>query len=331
MPTGARIIFEGADNIGKVLGGAQHISFFNEVTEFSKQVYLQITQRTSGKVICDYNPSKDFWLEKYRFDKETVFIHSDFRDNAFCPQNIIKQLLSYEPWLPGSYDIVNSEIIYKGKPLSQKNQPPPNVENIRKGTADEYMWMVYGLGIGAEKPNRIYKGWKKISQEDFDELPYDSYFGVDFGAKNPTAIVEVKYDGDGNFYICKRYYKALTDITKSINTVISEDVPQIRLGYSLIVGDSAKKDYIDILRNRGHLAVGAKKGNNSVSPGITTVQSCSIYYVEDEDMYQEYSTYSWKLDRYEKSTDEPEKKDDHLMDAIRYIITYLIEYLGIEI
>ena len=105
IPTGSRIIFEGADSVGKVLGGEQQISFFNEVTEFNKEVYLQITQRTSDRVICDYNPSKDFWLEKYRHDTKTTFIHSSFRDNEYCPSEIVEQLLSYEPWISGTYDM----------------------------------------------------------------------------------------------------------------------------------------------------------------------------------------------------------------------------------
>lgn len=331
LPTGSRIIFEGADNIGKVLGGAQDISFFNEVTEFSKEVYLQITQRTSGKVICDYNPSKDFWLEKYRADQETVFIHSDFRDNAYCPDNIVKQLLSYEPWETGSYEVKGSQIFYKGKEVTDKNQPPPHVYNVKRGTADKYMWLVYGLGIGSEKPNRIYKGWKILTQKEFDALPYDSYFGIDFGSKNPTAIVEVKYDGDGQFYICPRYYKSMNDISNSLSSEIHKHVPQIIKGKSLLVCDSAKPLYIDTLLSSGYLAVKALKGNGTVSPGITQVQSFNIKYVHTDDFDDEYTNYSWKVDRYGKATDEPLKVDDHYMDAVRYIITYLIKYLRIDL
>ena len=137
IPTGSEIIFEGADNIGKVLGGAQDISYFNEVTEFSKDVYLQITQRTSDRVICDYNPSKDFWLEQYRNDPDTCFIHSTFKDNAFCPPNIVKQLLSYEPWEEGSYEIRESEVWYRGEPITPQNQPPKHKLNWERGTAEE--------------------------------------------------------------------------------------------------------------------------------------------------------------------------------------------------
>lgn len=330
-PTGSRIIFEGADNIGKVLGSSQHISFFNEVTEFSKEVYLQITQRTSGKVICDYNPSKDFWLEKYRFDERTKFIHSDFRDNAYCPPNIVEQLLSYEPWESGSYEVIESSIYYKGKPISDVNQPPPNIKNIKKGTADVYMWLVYGLGIGSEKPNRIYKGWKEISNYAFEELPYDSYFAIDFGAKNPTAILEIKYDGDGCFYIRELFYKPITNMTTSLPQAIDNEIPQIKRNLSLLICDSAKQLYIDILKQSEFNAIKAIKGNNTVSPGITQVQSANICYVKSENLHKEYSNYSWKIDRYGKSTDEPEKKDDHLMDSLRYGITYLIKYLGLEL
>ena len=330
-PTNSEIIFEGADSIGKVLGGAQDISYFNEVTEFSKDVYLQITQRTADKVICDYNPSKDFWLEKYRNDPDTVFIHSNFEHNAFCPPAIVKQLRSYEPWEPGSYDIVGSEVYYKGNIISPTNQPPQHKLNVERGTANVYMWLVYGLGLGSEKPNRIYSGWNKITLEQFEKLEYTSYFGADFGTLNPTAFVEVKYNGDGVFYICPRFYKPITNINESLPTIVDTKIPNINKGKTLIVGDSAKQLYIDMLRQAGHLIVGAIKGSGSLSAGITTVQGFTIYYVSDEDIDNEYFNYSWHVDRYQKATDDPVKVDDHYMDAIRYIINYLVKFLSIKL
>lgn len=329
-PTGSRIVFEGADSIGKVLGGAQHISYFNEITEFSKNVYLQITQRTSGKVLSDYNPSKDFWLEGYRFDEKTVFIHSTYKNNAFCSENIVEQLNSYEPWETGSYEVVGADIFYKGEILGPNNQPPINEYNVKRKTADEYHWLVYGLGIGSEKPNRIYRGWNKITQEQFDELEYTSYFGLDFGTSNPTACVEVKYDGNGAFYISPRLYKPLTDMDKSLVSAIEAFVPEIKRGTSLIVADSAKQTYINILSNAGHQIQGAIKGAGSVGSGIITVQGFTIFYVSNREFEKEYNNYSWHVDRYNKSTDEPVKIDDHYLDAIRYIIDYLVQYLGIK-
>ena len=330
-PTNSEIIFEGADSIGKVLGGAQDISYFNEVTEFSKEVYLQITQRTADKILCDYNPHKDFWLEKYRKDPDTVFIHSNFMHNAYCPPAIIKQLKSYEPWETGSYEVIGSDVYYKGEIISPTNQPPIHILNHERGTASVYMWLVYGLGLGSEKPNRIYTNWNEITQEHFDSLDYTSYFGLDFGTLNPTACIEVKYDGDGCFYICPRFYKALTNIQESLPTIVDTQIKQIVKGKSIIVGDSAKQTYIDVLRNDGQLIVGAIKGSGSVGAGITIVQGFTIYYVTDKDLEEEYNNYSWHVDRYNKSTDEPMKLNDHYMDSLRYIVTYLVRYLGIKL
>jgi len=331
IPTGSRIVFEGADNIGKVLGGQQNISFFNEVTEFSRDVYLQITQRTSGKVICDYNPSKDFWLESYRHDDETTFIRTNFTNNSFCPPNIVKQLLSYEPWEPGSYEVIDAEVYYKGSQITPTNQPPIHTANYKKGTASVFMWMVYGLGLGSEKPNRIYHGWKKITSEAFDKLEYPSYFGLDFGTSNPTACTEIKYDGNGGMYIRERLYKPLGEIEDSLATVIKIQVTQIKKGSSYIICDPAKEAYLKILQNADYLAIGAVKGAGSIEAGISIVQSFTIYYVASQNLDAEYNNYSWQLDRNGKPTDTPLKSQDHLMDSLRYCITFLYEYLNIKI
>jgi PBSX family phage terminase large subunit len=329
VPTGSKIVFEGADNVGKVLGSTQDISFFNEVTEFKKEVYLQITQRTADRIFCDYNPSKNFWLESYRHDEDTVFIHSNFKHNFFCPPNIVKQLLSYEPWESGSYEVDGPNLTHKGKPISIHNQPPPHEKNHKRGTADEYMWLVYGLGIGAEKPNKIYKGWHHITDEEFEDLPYESYFGLDFGASVPTACVEIKYNGDGAFFLRERLYQPLQDLHDSLPTVLKTKVPQIVKSKSLVICDSAKESFLDLLKNEGYYAVKALKGAGSIEAGITIVQGFTIYFVPTPNLLFEEQNYSWSIDKYGKSTDVPLKVDDHLMDALRYGITYLTRYLSI--
>jgi phage terminase large subunit len=329
-PTGSKIVFTGADDVGKVLGGQQEISFFNEVTEFNEDVHNQIVQRTAERVIYDYNPSKDFFIEGLRHDKEAVFIHSTFLDNAYCPPNAASKILSYEPWKSGTYEIFEGKsVYYKGQPIALENQPPPHEENVKMGTASVYLWLVYGLGIGSEKPEKIYHGWKKITNEYFESLDYTSYLGLDFGTSNPTAAVEVKYDGNGAFYIRERLYKPIREISESLPTVIRTDIPDAR--NMLIVGDSAKKLYIEMLLEAGYNIIDAIKGAGSVEAGIGIMKSLTIYYVPSENLQKEYDNYSFEVDRYGKATDVPLKKDDHLMDALRYIVTFLIRYLGIQI
>jgi phage terminase large subunit len=192
------------------------------------------------------------------------------------------------------------------------------------------MWLVYGLGLGAEKPQRIYRSWEKITKEEFKELDYESYFGLDFGTSKPTACMEVKYDGDAAFYIREAFYKPLQDIDKSLANIFKTKIKNYKKGESLVVADSAKQSYIDLLAEVGHMIVGATKGAGSVETGISIIQKLKIYYVPSPGLSEEYESYSWTIDRYEQPTDVPVKKDDHLMDALRYIIMYLREYLDIR-
>lgn len=325
--TGSKIVFEGADDIGKVLGSAQDYSYFNEITEMNEAVFRQITQRTADTIFADYNPSKSFFLDKYRAKDNAIFIHSDYRDNYMCPANIVEQLNSYNPWEEGSYEVKNMDIYVNGKIMSDKNKPKPNKKNIREGTVSEYDWLVYGLGLKAEKPEKIYKGWIPITEKEFTNVKRDKYYGLDFGTAKPTALVEIKFDGDKSFFIRERMYKP-SGLIGNIPKMIDSSIPNKE---DMIIADSAKRTYIDMLNRSGYNVVGAFKGNDSVSSGITLVQSFNIYYVPTKNIENEYTTYSFKVDRYGLATDDPIKKDDHLMDAIRYGITYLYYYLGGEL
>ena len=302
--TGSRIIFEGADSIGKVLGMTQHISFFNEITEFNEDVYNQITQRTSETVFVDYNPSKRFWLDRFRTHENTIFIQSTFRDNPFLTDGIINKLKSYDP---------------------------SNPINVKNGTADEYMWKVYGLGELAEKPNRIYKGWGTCLVEDFRNLEYESFYGLDFGLSNPTVLVEVKYDGDRTFYIHEVMYKPASLMNMPIYKYIKETYPEIS-SHSIIIADSAKLQMVSDMALGGYTCVPALKGAGSVDRGISIVQSFNVVYTTgSKNLEDEYLTYSYAVDRYGLTTDTVVRKEDHAMDAIRYCISYLKNYLDIQI
>ena len=329
--TGSTITFEGTDSIGKVLGMKQDISIFNEITEFSRAVYLQVVQRTSQRVYVDYNPRRRFWHESYKNASNTVYLHSHYRDNAFCPEEIRLQLESYEPWETGSYSVVNGVAIYNGKPIDKINQPPPNIKNVMEKTADEYMWLVFGLGLEAEKPNKIFRGWQIIEDALYHDLPYDKYYGLDFGHSNPTAMIEVKYDGDRTIYLHERIYKPQNSMEGSLSDEILS-VPGFDADKATIVCDSAKRTYVQALRDSGFLAEFAKKGAGSVSLGITILQAFTVYYTRSSiHIDEEQAVYSFKTDRYDLATDEPEKKDDHAMDAIRYVVHWLYFYLGITL
>jgi PBSX family phage terminase large subunit len=329
------IHFMGTDDIGKVLGMKQDISFFNEISHFTEEVYLQIAQRTTETMFSDYNPSGETILDGFTERDDTVFLRSTFMDNPFLTDGIRNQLRGYNPYKWGStyvtkeppFMLMNS---LNDREVTDVNKPPSNELNIKNGTADNWMWLVYGLGIGAEKPNKIYKGWKQCSDEYFDNLEFESYFGLDFGVTAETAVVEVKYDGDRTFYLKERLYRPASKMGIPLYEYLQ--VKNIVDTESLLVCDSAKKSMVDDLSNGGLMAVGALKGAGSVARNIGQVQSFEIVYTESSsNIHTEQGLYSWKTDKYGVAEDAPDpRQKDHLMNATEYIISYLVGYLDIS-
>jgi phage terminase large subunit len=337
--TGSIIHFMGTDVISKVLGMTQHISFFNEISHFSEEVFLQIKQRTEDYVFSDFNPSKDFFINKYASHETSKFLRSTYKDNIdFLTEGIVADLEAYNPYEVGSTYIENNKLMYNGFEAGitledgTENTPPPHKLNIQNGTANLYMHLVYALGLKAEKPNRVYKEWTTCTDEFFNNLPYKSYYGLDFGTSQPTAVVEVKWDKDKTFYLHQRIYKPSSQMRMPIYEYIKTKTYPPISSNDLIVADSAKKTMVDDLKNGGLMAVPAVKGAGSVDKRIEQVQGFNIVYTESStDLEEEYYTYSYKLDRYGLTTDEIDPKcQDHLMDATGYIISYLIGWLGIR-
>jgi phage terminase large subunit len=99
---------------------------------------------------------------------------------------------------------------------------------------------------------------------------------------------------------------------------------------SLIVADSADPNRILELNNAGFYVLPAIKGQGSVNQGIDFINSQKNYYTKESKNYQEeYENYEWEVVKG-VNLDRPIKKDDHLMDADRYIKNFLQFHLGIK-
>lgn len=196
-----RVTFVGADQPKKFDGLTSDIVYFNELLPISELIFRKAIMRCSWGWIADYNPSL---TQHYVYDRvitrsDVGFLRTTFRDNPFVPIGQKNEILAYEPWESGSYDIdiKNGEILYNGKPIDEKNQPPPHIENVRSGTADEFMWKVYGLGLRGTMKGAIFKNVGYIDK--FPDLAFS--YGMDFGfTVDPCTIVKTAED-ENNIYI----------------------------------------------------------------------------------------------------------------------------------
>lgn len=186
-------------------GGTCDYAFYNEAMFIKRQVFDQSEMRCNIFWWMDYNPS---FTEHWVFDNviprpDVGFIRTTFKDNKFISPTQLNKILGYEPWEPDSYYIENNYLFYKGALITEKHQPPPHPSNVENGTADEFMWKVYGLGLRGAMKGVIYPNYTRI-----DKFPGIAFtYGLDFGfTVDPSALIKYARKGR-NIYIQPLFYK----------------------------------------------------------------------------------------------------------------------------
>lgn len=181
----SKITFHGD---GKHGGGCDY-AFFNEAMMIKESVFNQVKIRCRKFWWMDYNPS---FTQHWVFDKvlkrdDVGFLRTTFKDNQFISATELNEILGYEPWETDSYSVEDGVIMFRGEPVDEYNQPPPHLTNIENGTADEFMWKVYGLGLRGAMKGQILKMVSYVDQFPKDIAPT---YGLDFGFTNdPSALV----------------------------------------------------------------------------------------------------------------------------------------------
>lgn len=193
-----------------------------------------------------------------------------------------------------------------------------NYERYKTTRPDYYYNMIRGL-VSEGLRGRVFTTWQPITDAEFDELPYDSEFGLDFGYSNhPAALQEVKKHNNKVWVREWIYEKGLT------NPMLSEKMLDLGISQdSFIVADQAEPKSIKELQDLGWWnMVPCVKGADSVRNGVNQMLSMEVYYTEkSEGVADETQTYVWKLDKNKEPTNEPVDENNHAMDAIRYVVT----------
>lgn len=294
FPNGSTIFIEGTDDELKVHGYHSDYLWFNEIYKVPLEVFNQLDMRCSGSVFLDYNPIGIMWSDNLLKQDNAIVIHSTFRDNPFCPIEQKKKILSYEP----------------------------TDYNIEQKTASDYLWTVYGLGLKAEKPNRIFKGWQTMSEKMFFDLPYPMYYGMDFGLSAPSTVVAMKFDGDKTFFFHELLYKPMN----KMQDTLSEELINLGIDKRLeLICDSSNEINETEgrkLKNSGFNVIFALKGKGSVKSGIELLQKKNVIYtVTSLNLESEYEQHSWRVVQG-LQLDEPEQGNDHAIDACKYVSSW---------
>ncbi len=252
------------------------------------------------------------------------------------------------------YNLMDSEVpgYWRAQPkkdmdlLSVFSTYEDNYQNLAKTTVakwlayeqknpDYFYTMIKGL-ISEGQRGRVYKGWRPITDEDFEAIDARSVWALDFGwSESPMALLEMKLVKN-KVYVREHIYAPMTlkDLAKRMCTLgltktevivaDSEDplsINQLRTGWKakdLEPGEAEKYPQL----TKGFYVVGAVKGQGSVNAGISIVQEREVFVTENStNVWEEYKNYRWALDANKNPTNTPEDEYNHAMDDIRYVVT----------
>lgn len=266
-------------NEAKATGPRRDILFINEANKrIAYNVFELMNARTALATFIDYNPSREFWFhDKIMPNFPYRLIKSTYLDNPYLPDRELDNILS--------------------------KRDKPGFEN---------WWKVYGLGELGQLEDAILTNWKF---GEFDNsLPYG--YGLDFGVKDPDALVKVAVDRKNKIiYLKEELYKTGNSTAELAQSIKSKDV-----GSSLIIAESASPRTIIDLRSQGLNVRAVQKGR--ILDDVKMLMDWQI--VVDPDSYnleKELNGWIW----LDKKGEVPLDDFNHLIDASRYYTRMIIK------
>jgi len=203
---------------------------------------------------------------------------------------------------------------YKDNPFLE-DEVVKEIELLKKQDPD--YWRVFGLGQRGRGRASVFVHYNEASSypEEYKLVRY----GLDFGfSADPCACVAIYSNGHGFYYeqVFHRTEMYAADIVRELKSQ-----PE-----ATIVADSEDPRLIAELRRAGLPVVPAKKNAGSVREGIRMMQSRPMILNSDsQDLLREFKGYKYTTDHLGRATKQPEKGNDHSVDAARYAVTHYLK------
>ena len=160
------------DEPQKLRGAKRDYLYCNEANELRLEDWNQLIFRTSDKVICDLNPSElSSWVYELEKRDDSYYFKTNYKDNPFVDENIIKEL----------------------EALKDK---------------DENLYRIYTLGEKGIATTLVFNKWNTI--EKIPEYAKLLGYGVDWGYNDPSTLIGVYQNGDELYFKELLYVKNLT-------------------------------------------------------------------------------------------------------------------------
>jgi len=237
-------------------------------------------------------------------------------------------------WLKENYIDREQELSLRSFHFKLEDNPALDhtfIENLKQEYSGVwYQRYINGLWVLAE--GLIYDMFER-DLHVVEEIPdlKQTWVGIDYGTSNPTAFVLVGMGKDNKLYIIDEFYHAGDDMsTSKTDAEYSVELQRWLAGWEprwIFIDPSAKSFRTQLWRDRSQCPAfqNIAKGNNEVLDGIRKVSSLLstgnlMVHNRCENVIREFGAYSWDPKAQERGEDKPLEKNDHTMDAVRYVV-----------
>lgn len=294
LTNGSIIEFIGLEDETKARGPRRNRLFIDEANRVSFEVYQQLDRRSDKEVILSWNPSGPFWYNEYiREDVDHDELVVNFKDNEALNEHQLQYFYDLE----------------------------------KQSTRSEYMmneWKVYGLGEWGQVQGaciRDYKWCHKGNPGEFYDLDGNALegyhlcgIGLDFGNNDPNAAVALYKNDSNGFIVDEILYRPHLEISAIYGAL---------KGYETVIyADYAWPQTIMELNKKGLNVRKCKKGPDSIKNGIDLINEVDLFVTRgSNNLAKEFLTYRYKTDKDGNLVDGKYEGADHLVDALRYVLS----------
>jgi phage terminase large subunit len=314
IPTGNTILSKGFKKSSgkqtaklKSIAGATHV-LIEESEEIAEDDFQQLddslrTTKGNIQIIQLFNPP-----HKNHFLMKRWYNLIDSKTDCTIPDGYFKAVPKENNNLLSIFSTFNDNLV---------NLHHSFIDNLRSYTGEYQHTIVQGL-VSEGVRGRIYKGWIPVQSMPNE---YTKFYGLDWGFNDPVTVIECEVHNQNLWIQQKVYSPGITNIT------LSKAMEDAGINKNAIIyADSAEPKDIEDMKKLGWNITGAKKGPGSVLAGIRFINKYKVHYVETgTDLIKEYENYKWRSGADKLPLDEPEDKNNHLLDALNYAMDYVKE------
>ena len=199
----------------------------------------------------------------------------------------------------------------------KKNPFLSDEEHARiEGIEDPELWKVYARGLTGKIQGLVLTNWDIVDSLPLSDEWKLSAYGLDFGFTNDPSALEHVVLAHGDLYIDEVLYS--TGLT---NPDIAQRAHDNGIdSQQQIIADCAEPKSIRELQAAGLWVTPSPKGQDSIVSGIDILKRYRMHVTRRSvGILSNLRSYQWGKDRDGNMTNKPEDKNNHGIDAIRYV------------